>query len=179
MSAVENTPDNLNYLSQLGFRFLLEKLPNVNYFCQSANIPAISVNSLDTPTPFTVLPHAGSRITFEPLLIKFIVDEDLKNYQEVYDWLIGLGRPDSFEDTKNLARQSHVFSQKLESVRNVTSDGTLFVLNSNKRAKLQIFFTEMFPVALSELSFNSTDSSVDYLTATVEFRYRRYKVESI
>jgi len=172
-------PNNLNYLSQLGFRFALEKLPSVSYFCQAIAIPAISINSVDTPTPFTVIPHAGSRLTFEPLNVRFRVDEDLKNYLEIYDWLVGVSRPDSFEQTRILESQSRILNYRAGSVLNVVSDATLFVLDSNKRVKLHVFFEEVFPVSLSELQFESMSSDVQYLEATSQFRYRKYTVERV
>lgn len=176
--AEASQPTNLNYLSQLGFRFAVEKIPNVNYFCQAAAIPAISVNSVDSVTPFSVIPHAGSRLTFEPLNVRFRVDENLANYLEIYNWLVGLGRPDSFEQTRALALQSHTFNARIGSTINIVSDATLFVLNSNKHVKLHIFFEELFPVSLSELQFESMSSDIQYLEATAQFRYRKYSIEA-
>jgi hypothetical protein len=171
-------PNNLNYLSQLGFRFALEKLPSVSYFCQAVAIPAISINSVDTPTPFTVIPHAGSRLTFEPLNVRFRVDEDLKNYLEIYDWLVGVSRPDSFQQTRDLVAASHAFNARPGSTMHIVSDATLFVLNSNKKVKFHVFFEELFPVSLSELMFESMSSDVQYLEATAQFRYRKYSIEA-
>ena len=43
MSALQNLPSNINYLSPVGFRFTLANFPDVNYFCQAANIPGLSI----------------------------------------------------------------------------------------------------------------------------------------
>jgi hypothetical protein len=91
MSVSDNQPTNLNYLSQLGFRFSIKKLPNVNYFCQKVSLPSISIQSLDFQTPFGVIPRAGDKISYSSIPISFRVDEDFKNYIEIHDWMIGLG----------------------------------------------------------------------------------------
>jgi hypothetical protein len=179
MSSTEETPENLNYLSQLGFRFAIKRLPMVNYFCQAASIPGVSINSMDTPTPFTVIPHPGSRMTFEPLNIRFRVDENLKNYLEIYNWIVGISRPDNFQQTVEFLNKSGSYAVKPGSRPTYTSDGTLFVLNSNKRVKFNVFFEELFPVSLSELQFESTSSDVQYLESQVQFRYRKFSIEPI
>ena len=179
MSAIDNQPESTNFLSQLGFRFLIERIPNVNYFCQAAEIPGISINSVDSNTPFTVIPHAGSRLTFNPLDLKFVVDENIANYLEIYNWLVGMGRPDSFQQTVDFAKQSHGFASRIDSVQKMESDGTLLILDGDKNPKIQVFFEAMFPVSISGLSFNSTDSDVQYIEATAQFRYRKFSFEKL
>ena len=91
MSALDNQPENANFLSPLGFRFIVDKLPNVNYFCQSAGPPAVALTELSLPNPLLNLPFAGTKLDYSPFDIRFRVDEDMKNYLEIYDWLVGLG----------------------------------------------------------------------------------------
>ena len=33
------SPKNKNFLSPVGFKFIIGRTPNVDYFCQSASIP--------------------------------------------------------------------------------------------------------------------------------------------
>ena len=80
MSTITDQPTNLNYLSPLGFKFTLRRLPMVNYFCQSVDIPAISMTPINTPTPVGTLVRPGDKIAYDPLTITFRVDEDMKNY---------------------------------------------------------------------------------------------------
>jgi hypothetical protein len=107
MSALETQPTNLNFLGQNGFKLAIKKLPGVNYFCQGATIPAVSMNAVQSPTPFASVPRPGDRITYEPLTIIFKVDEDLKNYFEIQKWLEGLGHPDSLDQTRQLSRTNN------------------------------------------------------------------------
>jgi len=181
MSAEENQPNNLNFLGQNNFRFAIRRLPNVNYFCQGVTIPSVSVGAIDSPTPFAAVPRPGDRITYDPLVVRFKVDEDLTNYFEIQSWLEGLGHPEDLSQTKNLSldiRSNQIGSRPLGYYTTYISDATLNIMTSNKNFNKTIFFYDCFPINLSELSFESTNSDVEYLEATATFRYRMYKLES-
>ena len=47
MAIIDTQPINKNFLSQLGFKFVINKTPNINYFVQSINIPGITLGSSD------------------------------------------------------------------------------------------------------------------------------------
>ena len=64
---------NRNFLSPGGFRFTLAKYPKIAYFCQSANIPAISVGELTQPTPFRPIPFEGV-LSYQTLSLRFLVE---------------------------------------------------------------------------------------------------------
>jgi hypothetical protein len=59
-----------------------------------------------------------------------------------------------------------------------TSDGTLQVLNNNNIANFDVVFEDMFPVSLSTLDFNVTNTDTDYLTASVTFKYLLYEIRN-
>ena len=79
MALQDTQPDNKNFLSPIGFQFSIQKLPHVNYFVQSANIPEISLSEVERMSPFVRLPTPGTQLTFGSLELRFRVDEDLKN----------------------------------------------------------------------------------------------------
>ena len=78
MSALQNLPSNISYLSPIGFRFILSNFPEVTYFCQAANIPGVSIGGIDFPTPLKNIQFSGDEVSFEELSIRFVVDENLK-----------------------------------------------------------------------------------------------------
>jgi len=106
----------------------------------------------------------------------FLVNEDFGNYLEIFNWLNGLGFPESFDQYNSLARSTGALAARST---DVYSDGSLLVLSSHQNANIKISFQDMFPISLSELTFDSTLSDVEYLRATVTFRYRLYKVEKL
>jgi hypothetical protein len=181
MSALDNQPSNINFLGQNGFRFSIKRIPGVNYFCQSAAIPAVSIGAIESPTPFAAVPRPGDRITYEPLVITFKVDEDLKNYFEIQKWIEALGHPDNLGQTRALSQD--INNYQMAGQRSVgyyttyLSDAVLSVLTSAKNVNKNIFFYDCFPIGLTELSFVSTNTTIEYMEATVTFRYRKYQLE--
>ena len=86
--------ENRNFLSPIGFKFVLAKYPKVAFFAQSANIPSMNLGIQNQPTPFRSLPLEGF-MEYDPLTLSFLVDEDLENYLILHNWLRALGTPDS------------------------------------------------------------------------------------
>jgi hypothetical protein len=46
-------------------------------------------------------------------------------------------------------------------------------------ANFEVTFVDAFPVALSSITFNSTDTNVNYLEATANFKYTNYNISKI
>ncbi len=91
MAAGSTVPDNLNYLSNISFRLTMQDAPNLTWFCQAINVPGVSIEGIDVFTPYVTMPFAGNKVNFEELSVRFIVDEHMKNWIEIYDRIIALG----------------------------------------------------------------------------------------
>jgi hypothetical protein len=176
-------PDNMNYLSPLGFRFLLDRTPTTEYFIQSTSIPSITLGEYTQDTPFVNIPLPGSKLRFEPVDFTFRVDEDMKNYMELYDWLSGLGFPESFTQYSNFVNNSRATrpgsAVGKESAEDQYSDGSLIIMTSSQNPNVRVNFKSMIPISLSALTFDTTFSDVDYLQAQVTFAYTYYDIEKI
>jgi hypothetical protein len=170
MSALQNQPINTSFLSPIGFKFQLNNFPEVNYFCQSATLPGISISAIDVATPLKSIQIAGDEVNFEELTIKFIVDENMKNWLSIYDWIVGLGFP-----TPEGQDKYRKLSEDLE----LTTDATLTVLTGNMNPQINFVFRECFPLSLSSVAFDSGGTDIDYVTADVSFRYDVYTVENL
>ena len=109
MSALQNLPSNISYLSPIGFRFILSNFPEVTYFCQAANIPGVSLAGIDFPTPMKNIQYSGDEVSFEELSIRFVVDENLKNWLSIYDWITALGYP-----TPEHAQKRQILKENME-----------------------------------------------------------------
>ena len=59
----------------------------------------------------------------------------------------------------------------------VYSDGTLQILSSNMVAKFNVFFKDLWPYQLTTLSFDATDTDIEYFTADVSFKYTMYNLK--
>jgi len=171
-----NQIDNRNFLSPVGFRFTLSKYPKVSFFSNKANIPGISLGVAIQPNPFRDLPVPGDKLDYDDLRLEFLVDENMENYRAIYDWLIGLGYPETMDQIDNLSKVDQY--QKREII-NLYSDATLEVLNSNYNPVLKIKFKDLFPTSLNTLDFDATQRDYTYFTGVVTFKYTIYQIQSL
>jgi hypothetical protein len=165
-------PTNINPLSSNGFNFSIQKLPEVSFFCQEANLPGINMQVVDINTPLSVLPFAGDMVNYEDLQIQFLVDENMSNYTAIYNWMIGLGFP-----TDNQQYQDFINNQDTGYSRTSReySDATLSILGSNLQPVKNIRFIDILPINLSSVNFQSTNTDVIYIIGNATFRISRYE----
>lgn len=166
---MQQIPDNKNFLSPTGFVFTVYKTPNLNYFVQSVNIPGISMGVTTLGTPFNTIKFTGDKVTYEDLNVTMRVDEEMRNYYEIYDWMLKVSRNKSFSGYASIANAS--------TGEGVFSDASLLVLSSAKRPILRVNYINLFPTQISDLIFDTRDTTVNYLDAIVTFSYERYEVE--
>ena len=183
-------PSIIDYASPIQFRFKCSKLPKVEFFCQTANIPGIGLGVADIETPLKSIPFPGDKVTYQDLAISFVVDENLENYKEIHDWIIGLGAPQNHNQFANLRATSSDRFPGTSSSNAITgqatadplpesgmySDATLTVLNSKNIAVTEIRFHNIFPTSLGALSYDVQASDVNYLSTAVDFSYMYYEI---
>ena len=185
--AVRNSPkprpgtpiENRNFLSPVGFKFALKRVPKVAFFCNQANIPDLTLGIAEQPTYLKNIPVPGDKIEFGDLNLRFLVDEDLGNYMEIQNWIRGLGFPDTLLEFDELEKSDPMFrgggfGQFARSGDKIYSDGTLQILSSNLVPQFQVVFKDLFPYSLTTLSFDATDTDIEYFTADVSFKYTIY-----
>jgi hypothetical protein len=173
MTAIDNTPHNKNFLSPINFVFQIKRSPHLNFFVQEVNLPSITAENLETNNPFVRIPSSGDQLRFGDLRVTFKVDEDLQNWFEVHNWIRALGFPDNFSEYRQIASVSETSGQ------GITSDISLVILNQRRIPAFEVSFRNAFPINLSELMFRTTESDVNYLTATADFKYILYDVKKL
>jgi hypothetical protein len=166
-------PSNINPLSPNGFQFSIVRLPDLSYFCQEVAIPSITLGAPEMLTPFSSQGIPGEMLTFDQLNIQFIVDEQMSNYKGIWNWMIGLGFPESYQQYINFQNSNNTL-QLSESAKNY-SGGFLQVLGSNNSAVQTIEFIDLFPIALNTITFQSTSQDVQYVIGQATFKYDYYK----
>ena len=187
---INREPTKFDYASPIQFRFKMTKLPEVEFFVQTANIPGISLGSTSQETPLKDIAGAGDKVNYQTLDVSFIVDENLNNYKELHDWIIGLGFPQNHDQFKNLlgtgsdrfpgttsstaATGTSIKQPPVEGA--IYSDATLTVLNSKNIAVTEIRFHNIFPTSLGSLSYDVQASDVNYLQSNVDFSYMYYEI---
>lgn len=170
MSALDRNPENFDFLNPQGFRFVIKKLPNVNFFLQKCSIPNIELTNTSYPNPFTKIPIHGDHIEYNHLDIVFKVDEDLTNYIELYNWIRGLGYPETLEEHAELAKHTRT------SGLGIYSDASVIITTNIKNANIEVTFRDVHPIALGELVFDVTQHNIDYITCSARFAYTLFGI---
>jgi len=192
-SPIDRQPTILDYASPTQFKFTILQLPKVEFFTTSANVPSLALGDALFPTPFTDIPIAGDKITFDSFTIGFIVDEYLENFITLQNWMRGLGFPSSrsqfssFRDTQSIenlgnpsrptAPTDRVGAARAD--RNLYADATITILSNKNNPIIEVRFTDMFPVSLSGLDYTQDATDTNYLTCSASFRYTKYEIISI
>ena len=176
-------PSDLDYLKPNGFKFQIHILPNVSYFCQAANIPAFSIGFTQTETPLSALYNPGEKPAYGDLVIRFLVQENMANYIELYNWLLGLSFPEDHAQYRNWnKKQAYRFpavpEHRLGAVTNF-SDADFFILDSDNNPNVKITYYDLFPTSLEALDFDISSGNVDYLVGIAAFKYRHYTIETL
>ena len=154
MAVLTQQPKNINPLADVQFKFDVAALPNTSFFIQTVNLPGVSLEAavIATPQLQNFSRHTGI-ITYEALDVTFMIDEYLKNWQEIYEWMIG-------EENKY-------------------TSAVLTILSSSMNPTMEIHFKEIFPTTLSAIPFDSTTTDPVYQVATISFNYTEYIIKNL
>jgi hypothetical protein len=152
-----------NFLSGLGLSFVLDRAPTMSYSVVNAAVPEIAVPMTKTPSPFTTISRGGDKVEFSPLSLTFKVDEELANYLEIFNWMTGVGFPESFQQ---FSTPTH-------------SDGSLIIHSSNMNPVYSVRFKNLTPMSLSGFQMNVASGTVEYVESTVTFDYDYYTIQKV
>ena len=173
-SAFGKQIQNRNFLSGVGFKFNLTKFPKVDFFSNSARIPELNLELTTQASYLKNIDVPGERLSYGDFTLRFLVDENMENYQSIYDWLTGLGFPETTKEFAEIIKDKDGQRDPKEAF----CDGTLKILNSNYREVGKVKFNDLFPISLTSLEFDATNTDVQFFTAEATFKYTLYKLST-
>ena len=175
---LENQISNRNFLSPIGFKFTIAKTPKVDFFCNSARIPEITLGTTIQASYLKNIDVPGDKLEYGDLSLRFLVDEELENYMAIHNWLTGLGFPETPQQYKDITTEDNQNSANFgkQETTQAFSDASLYILNSNYRTTAIVKYEEIFPVSLTSLEFEATDTDINYFTAEATFKYTVYNI---
>ena len=154
MASLAQQPKNINPLADVQFKFEIAALPNTSFFIQTCNLPGISLEAQTVGAPrIQNFSRYTGVVTYEALDVTFMIDEYLKNWQEIYEWMIG--------------------------DENKYATAVLTILSSSMNPTMEIHFKEIFPTTLSAIPFDSTTTDPVYQVATISFNYTEYIIKNL
>jgi|TARA_Y100000310_G_scaffold165745_1_gene165489 hypothetical protein len=189
-SPLARQPEKLDYATQTQFKFGIHQLPKVEFFTLSANVPGISAGVVTRATPFKDIPLVGEKLTYENLSITFQIDEYLENYISLHNWMKGIGFPTDRQEFRTFrdVTSNTPASGKTPPVdlvgkavpdRALYSDAYLMVLSNKNNPIVEVNFQNIFPISLGALDFTQAVTDVEYMTATAEFAYQIYEINTL
>ena len=189
-SPLARQPEKLDYASPTQFKFGIHQLPKVEFFTLSANVPGITAGVVTRATPFKDIPLVGDKLTYENLSITFQIDEYLENYVSLHNWMKGIGFPtdrQEFRTYRDVTSNTPAGGKEpsIDLVGSATpdralySDAYLMVLSNKNNPIVEVNFQNVFPVSLGALEFTQSVTDIEYMTATAEFAYQIYEINTL
>ena len=132
---------------------------------QDVVIPTVEIE----PTKVVINPQlmgdiAGAAMRFEPLNLRFLVDEDLNAYLEIFQWMISIV---DYRENKSTAQ--------VEGARPRTMQ--LHILDNSKKKIVATFvFNDAWPGTLGQLEFGYTDDGNPAIVGDVMFYYKSFEI---
>lgn len=165
MGTIQNIKQN--YLSPIEFRFVIKRLPYTTFFTQSVSLPGVSLNPTETPNPFKRLYHTADTLSYDRLTVNFKVDENMKNYHELYMWMVGLSFPENWDQ----------FATLENSEAGLYSDATVILMSNGRNPNVTYKFKNIFPESLTNIDMDTTGGEIDNVTASVTFVIESFDID--
>ena len=176
MTAITRNPSNVNLLHPNKFSLTFQRLPEMQFFCQGLSIPGISIGEAPRNTPFVDLYSPGEKAVYDLLSVTFFVDEELKSWLGVHDWIRAMSFPENFEEYLQLGKQTKYIAN---TKKPQFSDATLTLYSSSYKPYYRFKFFDCFPLSLSSFVMNASDTPENTITADGTFRFAYYNIEKL
>jgi hypothetical protein len=147
-------PDEFNILTNVQYKLDIHNLPNTTYWAQTTFLPTVQLEGGVLPSPGRDIPVPGHKLEFESLTVTFLIDQDLRNYEEIYYWMVRIGVENDFSA--------------------MTSDMTLHFLTGQMNIARSIKFIGAYPTTLTEVAVQSDDSDAVQVVGNVIFQYQYF-----
>jgi hypothetical protein len=148
--------NGLNYLTSNRATLQILGMQDAEFAVTSFNIPSVTLQFSNVPTPFLAGKEVTSKPDFGEISISFIVDEEMKNWLAIYEWMMDL----SFR----------------KSIKPRFVDGTITIYSSHNNPIIKFNLSEIAPIYLSDISFSESSSETSPITATARFALTLFSV---
>ena len=189
--ALMRQPTVFDYSQQSQFKVFLPLFPTTEWFVVRANVPGVSLGQAVQTTPMIDMPIIGDKLTYDDFYVTFLVDEQLKNYTEMHDWLIncaapqersqflGKERPDGIPKRPQTEIMDLILGNVKSSDRDLYSNLDLFIMSSKNNPVVKIQMVEAFPISLTNIEYSHQESDVTYAECTATFAFSYFTISAI
>jgi hypothetical protein len=160
MSGLVKKPRNTGLLQPTKYLLNFPEISDSVYFCQSVNLPGVNNNALLHVTPNLDLFVPGTKMQYNEFKIDFLVNEDLSSWLIIHDWIRA-----TTTDRKDRTKTN--------------GEAILTILSNLNNPKFRIKFTSIFPLTLSDIPFDSTQSAENHVVASATFKFDYFDIERL
>ena len=162
-------PTDTDLTNQTNFKFSLKRVPTLAYFCTGVSLPGWANPTINIPTGVpggrSTFKAKSETVTHGDATFKFLVNEDLSNYNSLVKWSKECAGLNDFNGVN---------------WRNwMSEEGYLLVLSNKKNPIFRITFRGLFPTNVSELAYKTTETDTTPMVATVSMGFTYYTYEKL
>ena len=173
-------PLNKDILQTTRFKLAFNRLENVTFFCQNVNLPGVSLSEVPRNTPFIDLYVPGDKMIYDTLNITFILDEDMRGWQSLHDWIRSMTFPTDFQEYRDLEKLSSTSAYRSANrLPPQYTDATLSIYTNKNNLNFRIIFKDVFPVSVGSILFNAADNADNIASSDATFRFSYYNIERV
>ena len=189
VDATHRQPTVFDYSQSNQFKIFFPIFPITEWFVVRANIPSVNLGQADQYTPFVRIATVGDHITYGDFNITFIVDENLKNYMEMYNWVKNIGFPFSHDEFNVLPRPDYqdrsggqTYNAEKDTYskandRDLYTDIILQIMTAKNNLVAQCVVYEAFPISIGAIEYSQQETDMTYATCEVGFAYTWFDVK--
>lgn len=144
--------ENQNFAASDKWRCVVGDLVLFSRRIHDFSVPGVYSEGIDGPSPGDVMAQIPSeRLTFDPVVFTFVVDEDWRNWESLFSWLVNNANAD-------LIREQDIYIELLT--------------NLNRPTGLKLLLQDSRPTALDNVMLD-VDGEVPQLVCTVTFKFQK------
>lgn len=160
--ATSTTTQNLNKLYGGSFKFEITRAPVFSEFTTAVTVPSITLGEAQQGTPLIDIPIPGDKLIYGELSCDFIVDEEIRGWMEIHNWMRSAGYPESTDEYEKY----------------IYADAVLTILSNVGNPIIKVTFFDCYPTSIGDIALNTATSS-DTVVSNASFRFRSYDVEPV
>lgn len=138
-------------------------------------VPSVNVPAIDMPYSGQVYKTSSfSRPAYDPLPVKFVIDNGYKNYWVIWNWLNLLNDYKKSTSTAHTMNNTNTIEN---SMKDFTSTFSIFGLDEYNNKIISFNYKHAFPIGLSEINFSNQDPNEINSVATFVFNQLEVNLE--
>jgi len=169
-SLLGRIPDNKSFVQPNKFIFVFPEMPFLKYFIQSVNLPDVGTTAPMVPTAFGANTYRhGDKLVYSALRATVLIDEDMRTWEETFDWLVALTTPEKYEQ----------YARFYSVNRTLYHDALLTITTNANQPNIRFKFYDCHPVSITGINFSDSDNADSIITCDIEFRYDHFVIERV